>query len=309
MRVSIVIPVYNGANYLREAIDSALAQTYRDVEVLVVNDGSTDGGATDAIARSYGGRIRYIAKPNGGVSSALNAGLAGMTGEWFCWLSHDDRFLPRKTEVQAAFARAHPAVRAIGCNFDLIDEQGRVVETVRETIDQVRTGRDVLRTWIYGCALMIHRGVFDLTGPFNESNRTTQDLEMWLRVVEHTEIAWIPDVLCQRREHPEMGSHTDVRFTSDKDDLFRRIVARYETSYFDPDARVPRERAETWFLVARDAQNRGALRGARRCLARAWREWRSPRNPALPRLLFGIRVVTRLRHYAGRIRARLPFRR
>ena len=63
-RVSIVIPVYNGANYLAEAIDSALAQM--DSEVIVVNDGSTDGGATEAIALRYGDRIRYIAKPNGG---------------------------------------------------------------------------------------------------------------------------------------------------------------------------------------------------------------------------------------------------
>ena len=71
-RVSIIIPVYNGANYMREAIDSALAQTCSDIDVIVVNDGSRDDGATAEIARSYGGRIRYLEKENGGVSSALN---------------------------------------------------------------------------------------------------------------------------------------------------------------------------------------------------------------------------------------------
>ena len=68
--VSIVIPVYNGANYMREAIDSALAQTYENKEIIVVNDGSSDNGETDRIAKEYGDRIRYILKQNGGVSSA-----------------------------------------------------------------------------------------------------------------------------------------------------------------------------------------------------------------------------------------------
>ncbi|TFG59465.1 MAG: glycosyltransferase family 2 protein, partial [Deltaproteobacteria bacterium] len=78
--VSIVIPVYNGSDYLREAVDSAMAQTYADVEVLVVNDGSDDGGKTEAIALSYGDRIRYFRKENGGVASALNLGVREMRG-------------------------------------------------------------------------------------------------------------------------------------------------------------------------------------------------------------------------------------
>ena len=80
--VSIVIPVYNGSNFLRDAIDSALAQTYPRVEVIVVNDGSTDGGATEAIAKSYGSRIRYFAKENGRVASAVNYGIANMNGDY-----------------------------------------------------------------------------------------------------------------------------------------------------------------------------------------------------------------------------------
>ena len=77
-KVSIVIPVYNGEDYVNEAIDSALAQTYENCEVIVVNDGSTDN--TEAIVKTYGNKIRYFSKENGGVSSALNVGIEHMEG-------------------------------------------------------------------------------------------------------------------------------------------------------------------------------------------------------------------------------------
>src|ERR1700693_5429600 len=96
------MPVYNGANYMRAAIDSALEQSWPDTEVVVVNDGSCDDAQTERIARSYGERVKYISKPNGGVASALNAGIAAMSGEIFCWLSHDDRHFPEKTSRQVA---------------------------------------------------------------------------------------------------------------------------------------------------------------------------------------------------------------
>src|SRR5512140_3857263 len=101
--VSVVIPVYNGANYLREAIDSALAQTYPHVEVIVVNDGSNDGGRTRAVATSFGSRVRYFEKENGGVASALNLGIREMRGAFFSWLSHDDVYYPEKIARQVAY--------------------------------------------------------------------------------------------------------------------------------------------------------------------------------------------------------------
>ena len=87
---------------MREAIDSALAQTYPDFEVIVVNDGSDDGGMTERIALSYGTRINYCYKENGGVASALNVGILMMSGDLFSWLSHDDVYYPEKVAVQVA---------------------------------------------------------------------------------------------------------------------------------------------------------------------------------------------------------------
>ena len=102
-KVSIVIPAYNASNFLAEAIDSALAQTYPNVEIVVVNDGSKDNGATRDVASRYGDKIVYVEKDNGGSSSALNVGIENMTGEWFSWLSHDDLYYPQKLEKQMAY--------------------------------------------------------------------------------------------------------------------------------------------------------------------------------------------------------------
>ena len=119
--VSIVIPVYNGSNYMREAVDSALAQTYEHLEVIVVNDGSTDD--TEQIALSYGERIRYFRKENGGVSSALNLGISKMKGAYFSWLSHDDIYSP--TKVSDAIKS-----RCQMYHFNKVDMEGYVTRVV-----------------------------------------------------------------------------------------------------------------------------------------------------------------------------------
>jgi glycosyltransferase involved in cell wall biosynthesis len=307
-RVSIIIPVYNGANYMREAIDSALAQTISDVEVLVVNDGSRDGGATAEIARSYGDRIRYIEKENGGVSSALNRGIAEMRGRWFSWLSHDDHYLPGKVAVELAFLDGNPEARVVGCNFELIDEHGHITSEFREQLPIVRTGREVLSSWIYGCGLMIDRAALIDAGLFNESNRTTQDLEMWLRLVERNPVHLIPDVLAQFRQHAEAGSQTETRYQRDKDELFARILDRYDADYFDPAATTPPLRADLYWFLATNAMNRQSWGGAKLAIARAWREWPSPRNPAFKARVVGPRALARMRellHVPRRIAGRL----
>jgi len=304
-RVSIVIPVYNGANYIREAIDSALAQMSSDVEVIVVNDGSRDGGATAEIARSYGDRIRFIEKENGGVSTALNRGIAEMRGEWFCWLSHDDRYLPAKTATQLAFLERNPNVRIVGCDFQLIDAQGHVRGEHHEPLRVVRTGLELISSWVFGCGLMIHRSALEEAGKFNESNRTTQDLEMWFRLLERNPIHLLRDVLAQLRQHEEAGSRTESRYQRDKDELFERILNRYEVTYFDPNATTPHQRAEAYWLVAGNAMSRQSWGGARAAIERAWREEPSMRNPAFKAHIAGPRIVARWWRMRGYVEGKL----
>ena len=119
--VSIVIPVYNGANYVAEAIESALKQSYKNIEIIVVNDGSTDN--TEKIVKKYGDKIRYFYKENGGVASALNFGIKNMKGEYFSWLSHDDIYYPNKIERQIEELKNIDKDNILYSGFELINDK------------------------------------------------------------------------------------------------------------------------------------------------------------------------------------------
>lgn len=208
-RVSIIIPVFNGANYMRLAIDSALAQTWANTEVVVVNDGSNDNGETDQIARSYGDQISYIEKQNGGVASALNAGIAAMTGDIFCWLSHDDRHLPEKTERQVAEweRRSRPNAVLIS-DYRLIDGSGATITYVRldHKMLTLKPSYALLRGCIHGCSVFVPRALFKQIGKFDEGLRTTQDYDLWLRCYREFPFIHMPEILIESRWHDEQGS-------------------------------------------------------------------------------------------------------
>jgi len=207
--VSIIIPVYNGTNYLREAIDSALAQTYSDIEILVINDGSDDNGGTEEIALSYGDRIRYFSKPNGGVASALNLGIKNMKGDYFAWLSHDDIYYPTKIEQHIEFLKALSDKNTIThCAANTIDIHNNIINESLVPSQYLKNKYlTILSTSIGGCSLLIPYKCFDIAGRFNENLRTTQDVEMWLRIAKAGfSFAYIPEILYGSRLHPEQDS-------------------------------------------------------------------------------------------------------
>ena len=121
--VSVVIPTHNHAGYIRQAIDSALAQTSAPLEVIVVDDGSTD--ETPRILADYGGRIRAIRQSNAGVSVARNTGIAAAAGDLIALLDSDDSWAPTKLERQIARLSADPGVGLVHCGSERVDEAGR----------------------------------------------------------------------------------------------------------------------------------------------------------------------------------------
>lgn len=186
--VSIVIPVYNGGNYMREAIDSALAQTYPNIEVIVINDGSKDDGETERIALSYGDRIRYLYKENGGVSSALNLGIKNMSGKYFSWLSHDDVYEPDKILHQITCANEDTVVM---CGRYLINKNSEILGDARDRFrfqencnlaGQMALIELLKQGCFNGCTLLLPKKAFLDCGFFDENLRYCQDLLMWLRI-------------------------------------------------------------------------------------------------------------------------------
>ncbi|MBB6732240.1 glycosyltransferase [Cohnella zeiphila] len=223
--VSIVIPVYNGANYMREAIDSALAQTYPNIEVIIVNDGSKDEGETERIALSYGDRIRYLHKNNGGVATALNYAIEEMKGDYFSWLSHDDLYYPQKVEKQIEALQNSGNERSIVLS-DVDFMETDVVTTQLKlsnmhTVEQLQNSVfPVIEGLIHGCSLLIHKSHFERVGQFDESLITTQDYDLWFRMFRYERLLYVPESLIIGRLHPDQGSRTIPQHQTERNQLY-----------------------------------------------------------------------------------------
>lgn len=225
--VSIVIPVYNGSNYLREAIDSALAQTYKNIEVLVINDGSTDHGATDKIAESYGDKIRYFSKENGGVATALNLGIKEMKGDYFSWLSHDDLYEPERIEVMLSKSMRHKdrLNLVIASSYSYFDENGGYPPATYKEAAPAHPLSYLLLGYINGCSLLVPTKLIRQTGFFDESFPTTQDFDYWFRLLRSNRIIYIDQPLTLSRSHPGQGSKALLKaHITECDDLWVSIM-------------------------------------------------------------------------------------
>lgn len=209
-KVSIVIPIYNGANFAANAIDSALSQTYENIEVIVINDGSTDEGATANICQGYGDQIVYIEQENKGVAGAMNTAFKHLTGDLFCWLSHDDEHLPEKTQKQVDFLRrfGRDDLMLFG-NYFLMDDNGKNWHESQMDHELLRKKPAIalLRGMINGCTLMIPTDIIRKHLPFRTDLRFTQDYDMWDRIRSDGEFLFQPETLVRYRIHPGQDTH------------------------------------------------------------------------------------------------------
>lgn len=236
-KVTIIIPVYNGSNFLSEAIDAALAQTYPNCEILVINDGSKDDGASEKIALSYGDKVNYYLKENGGVSSALNFAFEKMTGEWFSWLSHDDLYYPQKIEKQVEFINRlleeDPNLNiqkiTVRSATESIDKDGKVIKTPsykgvpkhEKRIDTILNNISNYR--LSGCSFLLPTSCIADIGGFNEGIRTVSDVEYWYRLLfaGYEFYCLTDDILVKNRSHGKQVGKTKVAlFNKEMNDLF-----------------------------------------------------------------------------------------
>ncbi|UCH37115.1 MAG: glycosyltransferase, partial [Candidatus Bathyarchaeota archaeon] len=214
--VSVVIPTYNQAQYLREALESLLAQTYSHWEAIVVNDGSTDN--TNEVMNEYSkrdSRIKPISKINGGITSALNEGLKYCQGDYFCWLSSDDLYYPNKLETLIkAFENLDEDYALTYGSFDLLKEESHTIKVQpfqKSKMKGVEFPEALKFDFIDGCSMMIRMDVMREVDGFNLYYLHSQDSELWMRIASRGYRFHLVDKkVTIRRVHAAQASTSNV---------------------------------------------------------------------------------------------------
>ncbi len=211
-RVSIIVPCYNAERYLDEALDSACAQTCADVEIIAVDDGSTDGtrGILHARARRDS-RFVVLAQPNQGESAARNAGLRYARGEFICFLDADDVLLPGKIERQAAFLDRTPGCDLVYSDFLMADSKLRLFGYVRTLIPP----GDILaeyarRNWFGVMVPLMRRSAAVRVGGFDETLRRAEDWDYWIRCARLCRFEYLPGAVAVYRHHENQIHRSDA---------------------------------------------------------------------------------------------------
>jgi glycosyltransferase involved in cell wall biosynthesis len=197
-RVSAIIPVHDGAATVAEAIDSALGQSWRDLEVIVADDGSTDG--TRAILERYGDRIRIVVQPNRGPAAARNAAVRIAAGEYLAFLDADDHWLPAMIDRAAAVLDSAPECPLVYTDLSVVDSRGRTLapSMIGATAQPPALDEMLSRMWpIMTSGVVMRRTAFDRAGGFCEefARASYEDIHFWILVREQGPFRYIPESL------------------------------------------------------------------------------------------------------------------
>ncbi len=213
MKISAVIPAYNSAKFIRDALTSIRQQTHPIDEIIVIDDGSTD--ATEAVVREAGADITYIRQENQGPSAARNRGVQCSSGDWVAFLDADDQWTPGKTAQQLLILEKHPTLHLVASDMAEIDiEDSMITPSVLakhhlfEHFQQLdgRPVPDALaalmqNNFIPTGTVLVKRTTLLEAGLFNETIRFGEDLELWARIALNHPIACLPAVHMLRRQH------------------------------------------------------------------------------------------------------------
>jgi glycosyltransferase involved in cell wall biosynthesis len=196
--ISCIVPVYNGERYLREAVDSILAQTYRPLKVIVADDGSTDG--TPAAAAAYGEQLTYLRQSNQGYAAAKNLGLSAAEGDFIAFLDVDDLWRPEKLARQVARLRERPEIDLCFTRYknfwmpELAEEERRY---------QGHAHSQPQSSWSIS-TLLVRRAAFEKFGDFHDGNRGIENMTWFLRAAGRgAVIEVLTDILMYRRFNTE----------------------------------------------------------------------------------------------------------
>ena len=283
--MSVIIPTYNCRDYIRETLDSVLAQTHPDVELIVIDDGSTDG--TPDIARAHAPAARVVVQRNAGVCRARNAGIAMSSGQFVCLMDHDDYWYPDKLERQVRAFAEHADAGVVYSSFLEWHRDERnggfpppaVMRPTGEAgIDPEFSGwiyhQFLLDCWMLTSTAMFRRDVFDRVGTFDEGLPYSEDWDLWLRLSRQVPFLMLRNATTLYRQHRSQGNKM-VRPVDYRTRLLTTAIDRW--GYASPDGRsvspsaVRRKLAQYHLEFAVSHLRGGDLPVARRSLWLAWR--------------------------------------
>ena len=205
--VSVVMPVYNAERYLAEAVESVLAQTFKNFELIVVDDGSTDRSPFILEDfRAKDSRVRIITRPNTGIVGALNDGLAAASGEFIARADADDVSLPERFERQLAFLQQHPDYAVVGTRVLCVDPDGAPLRELFDIVSHEEIDRRHFEDSTSSLAhpsVMMRADVVRSLGGYRKEFELAEDLDLWLRTAEHNRLANLREVLVHYRVHLE----------------------------------------------------------------------------------------------------------
>lgn len=272
MKVSVVIPTYNRAAYIDLALAGVLGQTFRDLEIIVVDDGSVD--ETAQIVRAIGdSRISYLTQNHRGVSAALNFGWRAARGEYIARVDSDDEWLPSLLQALVPLLDDDPALGVAYARAQGIDANGRSLTQLIGTGE--RFPCHTLKSLLYGdficpIAVVIRRAAIERVGGYDESLIGNEDWDLWIRIAQHYGIAYVPQVLARYRYHGQNLTST----ASDRMERLMQDRVRVLDKYF-AQANVPHESLEIKAVAYRNIYLDWMIRYLeRRELANAWRAFR-----------------------------------
>ncbi|NJK55609.1 MAG: glycosyltransferase family 2 protein [Pleurocapsa sp. SU_5_0] len=213
VKVSVIIPAYNGDRYLAEAIDSVLQQTYQDYEIIVVDDGSTDH--TAQVAQQYGKTIRYLTQTNQGVAASRNLGLAAALGDYIAFLDQDDILLPHKLSSQTALLDQDTDLGMVNSGWQIYrgnsisDCQDTAEAAVKpwEQIPQLTSADLIIWKPVFLGAMLFRRNWLERVGGFNTSLEQTPDVDLVMRLAKiGCPAAWVEQITVKYRQHETNAS-------------------------------------------------------------------------------------------------------
>jgi glycosyltransferase involved in cell wall biosynthesis len=235
-RVAVIIPCYNREQYIRETVESALSQTYPNLEVVTVDDGSTDG--TRKILEDYSGRIRIMVHPgrvNKGQSASINLAMRSTDSEYVAILDSDDVWAPTKIERQAEILEKSGEVGLVYVNGFAIDHAGnRLYKLIGGHRRSAGDAETVLLEYYIGppSSWLIRRSILESAGGFDEAMRSAQDHDMAIRLAEITQFAYLDEALFYYRRHADTQStrHSRRRWETGFV-ILKKARARYPYRY------------------------------------------------------------------------------